>query len=260
MKGVVYFDKNKEFNWLTDTSLASADAYRTMAQDQYMNQAPSPPPPPLPPFRNGLNGGPDGAPLGDGGSGSQLVTTTVSAGAHLVFDDDKAPYGKFAAKHILPSETADSYYEWRGERLLWYGRIYVRLKQLPSDNLRIIRARYASDLRGSINVSPGGALVFMDQDNDVVMRTATPILTRRWVRIEWVIDHPDQAATVMLFNRPNSQTATEIVSSNDVDIGYSTNEYHFGRSGSEDFAVTFWTDGPAISSGGFLGPIRSTRR
>jgi beta-mannanase len=260
LKGVVYFDKNKRFNWLTDTSQSAADAYRTMGQDPYMNQAFAPPlpPQPLPLFGNGLNGGPDGASIGNGnGSGHPLDSVTVAGGAHLVFDDDKRPYGRFSAKHILPSGPADSYYRWDGERLRWYGRIYVRLKQLPPDNLRLVRARSSGDLRGSINISSAGTLVFMDRDNVVVMQTSRALVARHWVRIEWVIDHPLRRATILLFNRPNSRVATDVVSENEIDIGYSADEYNFGRSGKENFALTFWTDGPAISSDGFLGPIQS---
>jgi beta-mannanase len=260
LKGVVYFDKNKRFNWLTDTSQSAADAYRTMGQDPHMNQSSAPPlpPQPLPLFGNGLNGGPDGASIGNGnGSGHPFDSVTVTDGARLVFDDDKRPYGRFSAKHILPSGPADSYYRWDGERQRWYGRIYVRLKKLPPDDLRLVRARSAGDLSGSINISSAGTLVFMDRDNIVVMKTSRALVPRHWVRIEWVIDHSLRRATIMLFNQPNSRVATDVVSVRDIDIGFSADEYDLGRSGNENFAFTFWTDGPAISSDGFLGPIRS---
>ena len=185
---------------------------------------------------------------------------TATGGARLVFDDDKRPYGKFSAKHILSSGVADSYYRWNGERLLWYGRVYLRLKRLPSSDLRLVRARFQGQLRGSINITPSGTIVFMDRDNAIVMQTSAVVVPRHWVRIEWMVDHPQQAVTMRLFRKPNSDQATDVVSANGLDIGYSTDEYDFGRSGSSSFAVTFWTDGPAVSSDGFLGPIRPRRR
>ena len=48
---------------------------------------------------------------------------------------------------------------------------------MPSpDNFRLVRVRSAGALRGSINISSAGTLVFMDRDNIVVMQTSRALV------------------------------------------------------------------------------------
>jgi Glycosyl hydrolase family 26 len=262
-KGLVYFDSNRDQPWVTDSSAISMAGYAAMAADPYLNghgAVPSPtPPPPVsgPLLTNQLNAGPQGASIQTGGgAGRSDPFDTVSAtnGSTLTYDRHHA-FGRYAAKHVL-RPGSDSYYGWSGTRTLWFGRIYVRLKTLPSQNLRLVRADMDGDLRCSIDVMPSGALQFNDQNNAPVVSTSIPVNTRRWVRIEWRVNHETGSVTIKLFDRPNSTRPTQVVSANPGPaIGFSADGFQFGRSGNQPFGLAFWTDNPALSSTRYLGPV-----
>ena len=59
---------------------------------------------------------------------------------------------------------------------------------------------------------------------------------------------------VGFFNSYLSSSPTQSLSSTaGNDVGSSSYEIQIGRSGDQPFNYTFWTDGPAISSSGFMG-------
>jgi hypothetical protein len=233
-----------------------------MAADPYLNgqgaiSSPIPPPPVSGPIlKNSLNEGPQGAPIQAAGSGRRPAAfdmVGVTNGATLTYDRHHTR-GGFSAKHVLQPRS-DSYYGWSGTRTLWFGRLYVRLKALPAQNLRLIRAASDGILRCSIDVMSSGALQFNDQQNQPVVSTSIPINTRSWVRIEWRVNHLTGTVTIKLFNRPNSTMSTQVVRADPGPaIGFSSDSFQFGRSGNQPFAVTFWTDDPGLSSTGYLGP------
>jgi hypothetical protein len=71
-----------------------------------------------------------------------------------------------------------------------------------------------------------------------------------------MVDHATGSVTILLFNSPNLTIPTDILLSPDgVPIGPDTDQVQIGRSGSQFSSVEFWTDDPAISTGGFVGPI-----
>ena len=267
-KALIYFDENKAYPWVTDSSPTSMAGYAAMAADPYLNGSgliPSPTPTPAPPLpgagatlSNALNAGPQGAPIQAGGNGRRgdpFDEVSVTNGGSLTYDRHHAR-GRFSAKHV-PQPGGDSYYGWTGTRTVWFGRLYVRLKALPIQNLRLIRAASGGVLRCSIDVMPSGALQFNDQRNQPVVSTSIPVNTRRWVRIEWRVNHETGKIEIKLFNRPNSAKATQVVRADPGSgIGSSADRFQFGRSGHQPFAVTFWTDDPALSSIRYPGPAR----
>ena len=76
------------------------------------------------------------------------------------------------------------------------------------------------------------------------------------MRIEWGVNQATGQVEVRLFNSPNVTTPTEtIVSATGLNIGSSTDTVQIGRSGTQAFSTTFWTDDPAIATSGFIGPV-----
>ncbi len=268
-KGLIYFDEDKNQPWITDSSAISMAGYAAMAADPYLNglggAIPTPTPTPTPPIpgpgggstlTNALNGGPQGAQIQTGGAGRRAAPfniVSVTNGSSLTYDRHHAR-GRFSAKHVL-RPGSDAYYGWSGTRTEWFGRLYVRLKALPTQNLRLIRATSGGVLRCSIDVMPTGALQLNDQQNQPVVSTSIPVTTKRWVRIEWRVNHLTGNVTIRLFDQPNSARATQVVHANAGSaLGSSADRFQFGRSGNQPFAVTFWTDDPGLSSARFLGP------
>jgi hypothetical protein len=278
LRAMVYFDLFKDpYHWETDTSPSALDAYRQIAQDPYTNGSseplpvPSPTPPPSQPpspgqapptMKNGLNAGPQGAPIQANGGrsgrrskvrGFDAVSTT--RGATLTFDAFHAR-GPFSAKHVL-NAGSDAYYEWRGSRTVWFGRLYVWFDAFPAEDLRLVRARSAGALRCSINIRYSGQVGLQDENNAWVVQSSRSIALGRWVRIEWKVDQRKGRVQIRIYARAGAQTPTEVLRAGPrLDIGSSADQFQFGRSGSNGFAGTFWTDSPALSSEGFLGPGR----
>jgi hypothetical protein len=60
---------------------------------------------------------------------------------------------------------------------------------------------------------------------------------------------------IKVFSEARSRHPSEVLRAGPrLDIGSDVDQFQFGRSGSNDFAITFWTDSPALSTVGFLGP------
>ena len=71
-----------------------------------------------------------------------------------------------------------------------------------------------------------------------------------------MVNHAAGSVVILLFNSPNTTYPTETLLSPDgVSIGPDTDQVQIGRSGSQRSSVDFWTDDPAISTMGFLGPV-----
>jgi hypothetical protein len=283
LKALIYFDVYKiPYHWETDTSSSSMSAYRQIALDPYTRPgsgggpspspspsprpspspspsprpSPSPSPSPTPPpggtLTNNLNLGPNGAAILANQAqppSNPFNVVSVSRGASLVFDNHGN--GRYSAKHVLQS-GADSYYEWTGTRSVWYGHVYVWLDALPPTNLRLIRGASSGSLRCAIDIMPNGTLQALDSVNRPIVNTSVPIATGQWIRIDWMVDHRHGVVQVRLFNSSASLSPTEIdTSRSGSSIGSSANEFEYGRSGSQPFAITFWTDNPALSSTGY---------
>jgi hypothetical protein len=286
LKAAIYYDVDKLYNWVTDTSSSSMNAYREIANDPWFRPGGggSPPPPPgptpsptLPPpspnptpppsgpvppiVRNGLNEGPQGAsvlPGRAGGKASPFDLVAITRGSTLTFDNTHAR-GAFSARHAL-TERADSYYEWSGRRRVWFGRIYVWLPSLPGADMRLVRAKAGEDLRASVNIRSSGRVGFQDIDNQWVKVSRAAIPLQRWVRLEWKIDHRNGTVRIKIFAKPNAKKPTEVIRAGpDLNIGRNAGRFQFGRSGSNDFAMTFWTDSPGLSTKGYLGPDSARR-
>lgn len=253
LKAVIYFDTIKEFapnSWNSDSSVSSIEGFTALALDPYLRPPSNPRPPTL---RNSLNLGPDDAPIRSrqAGAGDAFSQVTTTGGSTVTYDDRHA-IGKFSARHTLTS-GGNAYYQWTGVRSIWYGRVYVWLRSWPPSDLRLIRGSANGVLRCALDIMPNGVLTWVDQFNNPIVSTTTPIAVRKWVRIEWKIDHVAGSATIKLFNRRKSSAQTESVTSATGNaIGPSAQEIQYGRTGSQPFTITFWTDRPALSSSKYL--------
>ncbi len=153
----------------------------------------------------------------------------------------------------------DSYYEWDRSfswSPTWYGRTYVWFDALSAGDVRLVRVRGGGALRLAIDVMRNGRLRLKDANNVTIGMTTSSILTKGWVRIEWMVDQSTGTVELRLFNSPNTTTPTETLrTASGVAIGAFTDAVQIGRSGSQSFASTFWTDDPGIRVGGYLGPV-----
>ena len=69
------------------------------------------------------------------------------------------------------------------------------------------------------------------------------------------MDHSTGTVQIRLFNTITSATPTQVMTSAaGMSIGASADQFQFGRSGNQSFAVTFWTDDPAMSSTAYPTP------
>ena len=276
LKALIYFDTPKEYDWITDSSESSLQGYAELANDPWFRQqpgsglpptpaptptpSPSPPPPPSggapPVVKNGLNVGPQGADIearARRGGATPFDGVSTTKGATLTYDRSHAR-GAFSAKHVLNARS-DSFYQWGGVRSVWYGRIFVWLDAYPAGDLRLVRALENGSLRCSINIRSSGQIGFQDRENLWVAESQTPIATRRWVRIEWKVDQRRGRVKLKIFAHAKSLKPSAVVRMGPrLDIGSSADLFQFGRSGSNDFSITFWTDAPALSTRAFLGP------
>jgi hypothetical protein len=177
----------------------------------------------------------------------------VDQGASLTYDWTHRR-GDYAAKHVL-SAGDDAYYEWTGTRSTWYGHVYLWMDSFPSGDLRLVRGTSSGWLRMAIDVLPNGSIRVVDQQNQTILTTRRSIETDQWVRIEWRVEHSRGAVEVRLFNWTSFGTPTEVASSGSFRaIGSSVDAVQFGRSGHQWYAVTFWTDDPALSSTSYPPP------
>ena len=83
--------------------------------------------------------------------------------------------------------------------------------------------------------------------------TQATVATGRWIRIEWKVDHAQGRIEIRLYNQADASSATEILTASGVSLGSSSNQIQIGRSGTQSFSITFWTDDPGVSTSGFLG-------
>jgi hypothetical protein len=254
LKAVIYFDAMKGYDWQYDSSVSSMQGLVALGHHPYVNGTPPGVVPPDLTLHNDLDLGPRGAPVlaGQAGAGEPFSKVVTSSGATLQYDDAHA-VGPFSARHEVTS-NGNAYFQWTGLRSTWYGRLFVWLGRRPVGGVRLIRGSTNNVLRCALDILSDGSLRWVDQYNRPIVSTTTPLALRQWVRIEWKVDHISGRVTIRLYNSAHSLIATEsVASSRHRSIGPSTREMQYGRSGTLPYAYTFWTDGPALSSSGYLG-------
>jgi hypothetical protein len=162
-----------------------------------------------------------------------------------------------SARHVVRKRD-NAYYEWKeslGVRSTWFGRLYLRLDSLPSSDLRLVRAKGSGHLRMAIDLLGSGELLVKDQHDRTVAKTASSIVTDRWVRIEWRVDQTTGQVEVHLFNSPDLLTPTaSAITDPGQKIGTNTDDVQIGPTRMHSPRYVIWTDNPAVSEVGFLGP------
>jgi hypothetical protein len=274
LKAFMYFNSDTVYPWWVDSTSTSLSAFRTIAHASWFNAGsggpvppppspspspspiPSPPPPTTGTLANSLNVGPNGANVsssGSGGGGDPFSAVTTQGGATLKYDNTHLR-GSFSARHSVPAR-GNAYYAWSGSLHNWYGRVYVWLDSQPSGDLRLVRAVSGSSLACAIDLLADGTIRVVDSANNVIATIGSRFRTDRWIRIEWHIDQQAGQVQIRLYNSADSTTpSATAISSTGRSIRSSSSQVQLGRSGTEPTAITFWTDDPAISSNGFLGP------
>ena len=254
LKAVIYFDTIKEYDWNSDSSVSSTQGFVALSHHPYMDRTPPGVARPDRTLRNGIDLGPQAAPVlaGQASAGEPFSKVVTSSGATLTYDDEHA-IGPFSAKHTVTS-NGNAYYQWTGLRSTWYGRLYLWLEHRPASGVRLVRGSTNNALRCALDLLPDGTLRWVDQNNQPIVTTTSPIDFRKWVRIEWRVDHISGRVTIRLYNSATSSLPTQkAASARHRAIGPSAREMQYGRSGTQSFAYTFWTDSPALSTSGYLG-------
>ena len=256
LKAFIYFDTIKgQEDWSVESSASSAAGFAALGRDPSMSATPARITPTEPVLRNDLDLGPQGAPVQaqTGGGGDPFSRVITTDGSSITYDATHA-LGRFAARHNVTS-GGNAYYQWTGPRSIWYGRLDVWIGRRPPSGLRLIRGSSNRAFRCALDLMPDGSLQWDNHRNHAIVATTEPIALRRWVRIEWKVDHIHGQVTIKLFDAPDSPRATQtVMSAAGAAIGPSVREIQFGRSGTQPFAFTFWTDLPALSSIGYIGP------
>jgi len=182
----------------------------------------------------------------------------VQGNASLVYDDLHARGGVGLSARYQLSPGSNAYYEWNrsfGTQREWFGRVYVWFDAPPIGGVRLVRARGSGSLRLAIDIHSSGQLAVRDSFNHRIATMAQPIMTRRWVRIEWSVDQIAGQVEVRLFNSENASSPTGTATTPPRQaIGPNTEVVQVGRSGTQPFATGFWTDDPAVGGFGLLGP------
>jgi hypothetical protein len=210
-------------------------------------------------FTNTLNGGVAGSVLSIGWSGGagSAFDLVRNEGGSITLDATHTRGVGLSVKHTV-GVRGNAYYGW-GPTFAWaptwYGRTYVWFDALPSGDVRLVRAEESGALRFAIDVLRNGHLRLKDGGNVTIATTRSAILTGGWVRVEWGVDQRTGSIQVRLFNSPNLTTATDTMIAASALSSGSTNEVEIGRSGSQNFSAVFWTDDPAISTQGYVGPV-----
>jgi hypothetical protein len=210
---------------------------------------------------NSLDGGVAGQDVTSANSGGAAVSAfdsvVVQGNASLVYDDSRARGGTgLSIRHQL-SARGNAYYEWNESfrtQQVWFGRVYVWFESLSLGNVRLVRARGSGALRMAIDLLPSGQLAVKDSLNRRVATMSKPILTQRWVRIEWRVDQRAGEVEVRLYNSGDISSPSGIAFGRSQRIGPNTDVVQIGRSGTQPSSTDFWTDDPAVSESGFPGP------
>jgi hypothetical protein len=286
LTALMYFDTTKLYPWDTDSSPTSMNGYKTIGADPStalmlsrpapsptqapspsptVGPAPTPSPAPSPSpapieglWWNTLDGGPAGAnitPERTANTGTPFDQVVVERGATLTFHEGDS--GRMSARHEVANRE-NAYYLWNksfGQQSLWFGRVSVKFDGLPAGDLRLIRSKDDDTLQFAIDVMRDGRVRIVDAKNRRIGITSTPILANTWNRIECMIDQRTGVIQVAVFTDVDATTPAATVStSTGNNIGTRTNEVEIGRSGSQHFSEVFWTDDPAVSTAGWIGP------
>lgn len=266
---LVYFDSDRIYPWLPDTSASALDGYRDLASNPLTAASPtdvgsgsagqrSSTEQVL--RRNSLDGGVPGARLtaaGSGGeSGDAFDVIALQGSARLVYDDQVVASGVVARHVIGPKESAS--YVWNvaiaGDQR-WWGRLYLRTKAIPTGRVRLVRARAAGALRFALDLGADGSVRAVDADGAPLLVTDIAVPSGTWVRLEWSVDPTTGAVELTLFD---GSTEAALVRARGVSpslVGTSVDQVRLGgRAGRRVTELTFWTDEPALSLGGWIGP------
>ena len=128
-------------------------------------------------FNDGLKGVSLAVGLGSS-SGSSFDTVSATSGGSVTYDTTHTRGVGFSVKHVAAAGS-DAYYEWNrsfGTQTKWYGRVYVWFDNLPSGDVRLVRAKGGNTLRFAIDVMHGGQLRLKDARTKPSRRRGPPSL------------------------------------------------------------------------------------
>lgn len=195
---LVYFDSDKIYPWMPDTSPSALSGYRDLASapstSAMLGGSSQERTSPQTLRRNSFEGGSPGLSItsqrSGGVSGDPFDAIVLRGGASLLFDP-VAAVGSLSARHSLGSRTA-SYYLWTvsfPQASRWHGRVYLRADERPEGRIRLMRARSQGALRVALDLLPGGRLRMVDGTGTELLLTEDPAPVGVWLRVVWTVDH-----------------------------------------------------------------------
>lgn len=264
---LVYFDSDRSYPWMPDTSASALAGYRDLASSPRTaamlgsgGQGTSVSGRSSTEIlrRNSFEGGVAGRPItlsGSGGSSGDAFDALVLRGDASLLFDDAAPVGSLSAKHSFTTTSA-SYYVWdvavpEGSR--WYGRVYLRATELPAGRVRLARARSSGVLRMALDLLPSGALRMVDGGGVEVVLTEGAIPTDTWVRVEWGVDHSSGEAWLEIYDGSSDQRLLSAAGAAPSLVGRGIDQVRIGgQVGRRVASFVLHTDEPALS---LVGPV-----
>lgn len=259
---VVYFDSDKIYPWMPDTSASALAGYRELASSArtaamlgYAEQGTSSSGQSTYQIlrRNSFEGGIAGGPItveSSGGANGDAFDALVVRGHSSLRFDDAAPVGSLSARHTLNGASA-SYYVWNvavpaGSR--WYGRVYLRAGDSPAGRVRLVRARSSGALRMALDLLPSGALRMVDGEGTEFVLTDGVIPTDAWIRLQWSVDQASGEAKIKVYEAFSDRpllTAAGVAASL---VGSGIDQVRIGgQVGSRTSMFVLRTDEPALS-------------
>lgn len=266
---LVYFDSDKIYPWMPDTSASSLAGYRDLASDPLTGASLAGLGGDSPGQRvstqqvlrrNSLDGGVVGASLtvaaSGGESGDAFDAVAVRGSARLVYEDRQVVRG-LAARHVVgPKESAS--YLWNvsipGDRR-WWGRLYLRTEMTPSGRVRLVRARAGGALRLALDLTADGSVRAVDAAGTPLLVTDVGVPSGTWVRLEWAVDPTTGGVELALFDGSTETALAHASGASPSLVGAGVDQVRLGGlAGGRVTELTFWTDEPALSLGGWIGP------
>ena len=204
----------------------------------------------------------------DPGSATPWDSKNVVGGNICEYDSVHA-YGLLAAKFdSTPDPNSDAQLRWStgiGTLTDWYGRIYLYCTVFPTSGNQFFIFQDLTNTNQKIMINAVGQLVAINAILGTALTVTTPISLNQFVRFEWHLVHSTSIGTweMKLFNNPDSDIATEIVTSGTNNTGANLSSMGVGLQAS-GHSTTLWMDNIVAGTTSYPGqpadPVTFTGR
>lgn len=220
-------------------------------------------------YANTFEGGTNGTTIttgnSGGGSGNAWDTATPGTGATLAYDNAHAAHGTLAGKVATGATAATVLISktFPGATTTPALRFYCYFTANPGSILEIAQCRSGATVRLHVLITTTGKVRLTNAAGSTVFTSTNSINLNGWSRVEVygvTLDAVTGAATIALFNSPDSSTATESSSFTSQNFGGSADRVSYGvLTNSTANVGPFWFDDVAENdTGTAIGPAGGT--